>query len=443
MDIAILSALVTLCILVALEIKFKFDKQKNMKRHFIYILFIILLILFVFIVLFTNFIKSGPSQEIARLLIMMVTAIIALMALWNTTRISNITINNTENNQKTTLVTGLLNNHYKMVEDKKNELEQLWADLEKYLKKDLYEYNEIKKILEKDLYSTQNFTKKVDEAVKKMEEKIDAKKKQDLLSNPFFKSLKNIGDINGQPKKIDHDRITLNLFEILDENNDFKVFYNKNLQELELIKPTNNNVIIEELKGDVLEEFVRFLNKQESCKNFISNEKSHFKEFEKRYEIINNIFIQHYRGTGHIFRNSYRIFKIINEEFKSDETKRRQYIGLLRSLYSDEFLLTLFYNSIYTDKGLGYTKILLRTDFFGNERELSNENFITHIDPGKMIFSMDKNVAIKLFTKSGYDRFEDQINTVLKESSRESNHNINIEDIDNKLLKKIIKSSFS
>lgn len=358
----------------------------------------VLMLLVVFATITLNLV-GNKNYDAIRTLLMFITAIIALFALWNTTRISNITINNTEYNQKTNLIVGLLNNHYKIVEDKKNEIDKLWEKLFLIFQGNQYEYNEIHKILCKNLYKDDTFIRKVG--------MVNEEIKNPNNANIFLKSLKIIGENDGTAKDIDYERLTYMCLSVTELENT-KVLYEE-LKDNDGLKFASVNIsekILEAVKKHlkpIVEDYIKRNN--EIFQKYTTKNKEYFKEFTFRRKLVNTIFNEHYKDTGHIFRNSYRIVKIINQEFKDDESKRKQYLGLLRSYYTDEFLLILFYNSVYTDKGLGFTKLLVGTDFFGTKNELETTSFITHIDLSKILFSEDKDALIKLFTKDEYSNF--------------------------------------
>ena len=114
--------------------------------------------------------------------------------------------------------------------------------------------------------------------------------------------------------------------------------------------------------------------------------------------MCNKVFDDQYAEVGHFFRNSYRIVKLINVYYKDDLELRKNYLGILRSQYSENVILAIYYNCVFTDKGLGYANQLLGTDFFGDKKDLAYDNPI-HFRTEKLIFNeKDLKTIKKLFT---------------------------------------------
>jgi hypothetical protein len=106
-----------------------------------------------------------------------------------------------------------------------------------------------------------------------------------------------------------------------------------------------------------------------------------FKAYEKLYNYRENI-------IGHYYRNLYRIVKLIqtntfgHEDEKIIEEVRRIYRGILRAQLSSFELLMIFYNVVYSKKGLKFKDLLLDINFFDDH--LIIKDFIWNNDIGEL-----------------------------------------------------------
>ncbi|MFJ5767316.1 putative phage abortive infection protein [Lysinibacillus sp. NPDC093210] len=109
--------------------------------------------------------------------------------------------------------------------------------------------------------------------------------------------------------------------------------------------------------------------------------------YEETSQVIENIFEDYYGSVGHFFRNSYRIIKTINEIYssKKNHKEKSRYLGILRSYYSEEVLLAIYYNCVYTKKGVGYAYQLLKMDFFGDKEDLGIRVNLQHFRKEKLL----------------------------------------------------------
>lgn len=142
-------------------------------------------------------------------------------------------------------------------------------------------------------------------------------------------------------------------------------------------------------------------------------------DFEDTSKLIDSIFSDNYGSVGHFFRNSHRIVKTINEIYggKHKVEEKNKYLGLLRSYYSEDIILAVYYNSVYTNKGLGYAIQLFGSDFFGNEDDLKTKANLQHFRLEKLLHEQ-KDLAImrKLFVCCINDQFNEKPSKeVLKE----------------------------
>ncbi|MGX7389259.1 hypothetical protein ACWOF5_13725 [Carnobacterium divergens] len=107
--------------------------------------------------------------------------------------------------------------------------------------------------------------------------------------------------------------------------------------------------------------------------------------YNDTYEVINNIYLKEYGDIGSFLRHSYRIVKYINKNIK-DKVLRQELLGMLRAYYSEDILLVIFYNAIFTETGLGFGRELLYSDFFGDNEDVKNFDYPPHMRKDSLAF---------------------------------------------------------
>lgn len=107
--------------------------------------------------------------------------------------------------------------------------------------------------------------------------------------------------------------------------------------------------------------------------------------YNETYEIINNIYLKEYGNIGSFLRHSYRIVKYINRNI-NEKVLKQELLGMLRSYYSEDILLIIFYNAIFTETGLGFGRELLYSDFFGDKEDVENFDYPPHMRKASLAF---------------------------------------------------------
>ncbi|QBP90258.1 hypothetical protein E1A90_01710 (plasmid) [Bacillus mycoides] len=102
-------------------------------------------------------------------------------------------------------------------------------------------------------------------------------------------------------------------------------------------------------------------------------------QYQEMRIACNTIFNKYYHELGHFFRNTHRIIKVINDRFDYNDKKKSEFIGILRAQLSEEILLTLFYNAVYSNRGIGLARELIGNNFFGNEKDFPY--YVNNNDP--------------------------------------------------------------
>ncbi|QCT74153.1 putative phage abortive infection protein [Macrococcoides canis] len=159
-------------------------------------------------------------------------------------------------------------------------------------------------------------------------------------------------------------------------------------------------------KSIVVREDFRILVENDIYKKFYSNHIA-INEKNLKYDevapIINDAFELHYPELGHFFKHFYRIIRLlIQGHFKKNEKLRKEMTGILRAQFSEDFLLILYYNAVYTYRGYGLGNILQGLSFFGDTSDFTTNPQIDlqHISNKSLIFgTKDKNIMRLIFSE--------------------------------------------
>lgn len=125
--------------------------------------------------------------------------------------------------------------------------------------------------------------------------------------------------------------------------------------------------------------------------------------YEEVAPIINDAFELHYPELGHFFKHFHRIIRLlIQGHFKKNEKLRKEITGILRAQFSEDFLLILYYNAVYTYRGYGLGNILQGLSFFGDTSDFTTNPQIDqqHISNKSLIFgNKDKSIMKSIFSE--------------------------------------------
>ena len=187
------------------------------------------------------------------------------------------------------------------------------------------------------------------------------------------------------------------------------------LKDLKELKILNYNVVerivITQMSDQSPSIFSNLLTSEQNKVFKYLNKTNHQKEirqifslFEKQFDLkeeklcyddifkkCNEIFNEHYDETGTFLRHTYRIVKFINLKIE-DKNMQKELRGLLRAQFSEKVMLGIFYNSTFTEKGLGFGIQLLNSDFFGDTNDLNTDDSV----------HFNKNSFV---TKDGIEKF--------------------------------------
>ena len=118
----------------------------------------------------------------------------------------------------------------------------------------------------------------------------------------------------------------------------------------------------------------------------------HYIEMTKgqKKEIVEKVLKDYYEDIGNYFRIFHRIIKFVNENVQDDKIKK-DYIGFLRAMINEKEMLVIFYNAVYSDRGEGLHDQLKLTNFYGDTKDLPDEDEqnAQHFDKGSLLWEQD------------------------------------------------------
>lgn len=127
-------------------------------------------------------------------------------------------------------------------------------------------------------------------------------------------------------------------------------------------------------------------------------------EYLRVFMEFNNKFFYNYEKSENISkicRLLHRALKVINA-MKINKDDKHFYYGLLRSLFTDDELLFIYFNATYSTRGRGLAGQLIGTSFFGDISELDNQKG-QHIKTNDLVkISMDKKIILKYYSGDYY-----------------------------------------
>lgn len=339
-------------------------------------IFVVGSIYFVFVTLIDKKIEYKP-------LITILTVIVALISFLTSVYLSNRNTENTLENQKTIFIMNLIKNNYDLLKEREEKIDTLIDSLNLLYTEKTFFFDELALKFHASLKSNSLFVSEIDNFVIKGLtvnqikvltdfRKVFADDKIDFSSKILLAHLErnlNVGN---------------HFFSSLDES----IRKKKSVPEYDFL-----------VKHFEIDKFIKSFCEQAETRLIFDKSISTL-SFEMIKPGMEKIFDDNYKELGHFFRNSYRIVKFINQNSKNDLEFKKTYLGLLRSYYSENVLLAIYYNSVFTRKGLGYAKELVSSDFFGDVYDLYHDN-PNHIRKDKLYFGdKDLRTIENIFTSS-------------------------------------------
>lgn len=386
--------LLSLCLLLLGFFTFQLYKKNDLQLGNPIFIFIVVSFFLVFLLSVYFLLDNSDTKfEDYRYFLIGVTSILALCSLLLSSFWSTKTIKSTQetqkisiDNQKISFMMDLIKNNYQLLKDKEKAIDSLISDLDStYLGKSFF-YNQVAALFHERLRANQaNFP------LSEMDKYID----QSKTNTDLIRGFKNVFQEDKQDASFkilttyfsDNREKTSNIFESLTESTQQKISGST----------AHINFLNTAFKMD---EFIENFLQERAVSELLRKDINSLKFEEIKVE-METVFNKHYGNLGHFFRNSYRVVKTINyfskTHFGSDKDFRKTYLGILRSYYSENVLLAIYYNSIFTDKGLGYAKELALSDFFGDKSDFDHDDPI-HVRKTKFYFnSKDLKMIKRIF----------------------------------------------
>ncbi len=341
------------------------------RLHTVFVTTTLFLILIMYIL--DLLIDKGTDKDVIRTTVTSITMIIAILSYLTTFWFSSKNAGITRENQNSNFVMTLIANNYKILESKQDKIDELVSYLQKQFLRNGYHFDALVSELIKHIKATPVFTSLIDDICSKIDNSEHKRQLRRLISD------------------FDSEMAARLLMTFLSQKDRYMDFYKK-LDASEKKKNfAGNTVELMRGKEGLFYQIDNFMN------SYYEETVSLKFDYDVISNICNNAFDNHYQDIGHFFRNSYRVVKFINEQYKIDEESRKKFLGILRSQYSENTLLGIYYNSAFTDKGMGYGKELIGLDFFGTQKDLEGHQPI-HFRPSNLIQSRsDIDLMLKVF----------------------------------------------
>lgn len=334
-------ALVLLIVFFAYYIIRKKDVAVTLKTN---IIFVTLFLILICILCVINLLHStGVDSNNIRTVVTSITMGIALITFFTSNWFSSKNAQSTKDNQSSNFVMTLISNNYKIMESKQTKIDELINELQKKLLKNGYYFDELVSAFIEYIKKNHHVLILIGKVADGC--KGDTKRQLNQLTTAY-----------------EAEQAARLLLTYLKDKELYNSFY-KVIDEKERVKsfPDTGNLIESTGLQGVMDSFMQ----------------AHLDDITKKeinydiiFDVCNTTFEKYYHELGHFLRNSYRVVKFINEQYKDDLERKKVFLGILRSQYSENTILAIYYNSAFTEKGLGYGKELICLDFFGTEDDL-------------------------------------------------------------------------
>lgn len=338
------------------------------RLHVVFITTTLFLILILYIL--DLLIVNKADKDFIRTTVMSFTMIIAILSYLTTFWFSSKNAGITRENQNSNFVMTLIANNYKILESKQGKIDELVLYLQKQFLRNGYKFDVL--VIEFIKYI------KASEVIKSHIVAVGNRAKDEHKRQ-----------LNKLINEYDSEQAARLLMTFLSQKDRYIEFYKK--LDPSDVKKAFTGPTVEYMKGDLFDQIDSFM------RSYYDDTYNIIFDYDVISKVCNNAFDNHYHDIGHFFRNSYRIVKFINEQYKNDEENKKKFLGILRSQYSENTLLAIYYNSAFTDKGMGYGKELIGLDFFGTVKDLEGHQPI-HFRHSNLVKSgSDIDLMLKVF----------------------------------------------
>lgn len=354
--------------------------KKKYEHHSIVMNWVTFLLSLSIVALLTVVLFSDNTDSVQfRGVVMVITAIIAAASLFTTIFFTNKTAKFNLSSHRTNLLVTLIKNNYSIVENlQKNEKSD--TNVTSLLGRINTTFNKNEMQLEKATEAFYSDISRISpallaEGVQSLETDFTCRNEKDVkvLSNVF-------------QKKDAAQKLLITYYK------QSQVAFFDGLPEKTKVKDIKESVYTTFKTTDVFQDIVSLINENSY---YLNNSYSYDEVFDKMNVIYNDSYVV----FGHFFRNTHRVVKLINEFYQDSPKEQKQFLGILRSQFSEDILLILYYNCVYTKKGLGLGRQLIKSDFFGDFSDLESGNY--HFREEKLVFGkIDKAILQRIFVSN-------------------------------------------
>lgn len=398
LDIVMIVAILVLSISIYVVFKKSDWNISDWKFILIILLFLIICVLVVFNILAGNNEKAEVIRNISTTLAVIVAAMSFIMTVFFTNRTSETN----KQNQESNFIMDLMKNHYTLLISKQDKIDQLIVELEKKFTGNGYKLDKAVQLFQDYLVGGNAIYLQQD----------ISQARTVYGTGKQGKSETALKGLEGILNKDNSDTVRRLLISYYSDSEIYNDFY-KNLNQTDLNKKYEDELIRILKDAGLFSKIDMFMQlRSQDIESEIT--------YKEVCEVCNKVFSDMYHEIGHFFRNSYRIVKLINSSFNKDTNIRKNYSGILRSMYSENTILAIYYNCVFTDKGIGFAQQLVNSDFFGSEKDLEREDPI-HFRKEKLIFKqIDLRILKTVFamnsSKTKKDFSEDELLNILKKA---------------------------
>lgn len=142
--------------------------------------------------------------------------------------------------------------------------------------------------------------------------------------------------------------------------------------------------------------------------------------YDTIFNQVNFLFKKKHSQTDFLFRHIHRIVKMINEI--ENKEIQKNLLGILRAQYSNDIVMAIYFNCIFTSNGIGLAIELLSEDFFGDINDFHINNLSMHTDFDSLYLSnKHKKILTDFFiNKVTYDEKNSRKYKILKQKFQQS-----------------------
>lgn len=346
-------------------------RKINFTKAFVYVILVISLII---IIVSTSILFKNDEPDQNQTIISFITLGVTLFVLSISSYLSLQNYESTLNRDRDNLITSTINQNYTLFKTVYPKIEKITGDITASCDKEYLKISLLKIELTK---------KKFNDVDKRRFETFLNDHNYKLKQNSFQKTF-NDYIVKGKVSNLD----TI-IFVYLKE------YQQKKYEEV------NNDTIKKSIsqfgsdQKDIIKNMVteNIFSSIDDCFKNIDEDDVFKNKYDTVFLIVNSVFLNVYKETGHFFRHTHRILKMINDI--PDRKTKKNFLGILRAQYSENIILAIYFNSVFTEKGLGLGLQLLNNDFFADSNDVSDNGMSIHANFDDIFFSANQKAVLK------------------------------------------------